>query len=104
MKRIDLKHSPQLHKMLKQLHSGSALILTHGKEERYAILPMEDYENLQNAYQDACIDNPLRYGIPGDIRVMSNEHPQKISLAEYEKIKQQLLQALEKNLKPDEQN
>lgn len=100
MKRIDLKDFKE---KLVKLKRGHALILTSGKEERYALLPIADFEMLQQAYMEASAANPLRFGLPEDIKILTrDEHT--LSKSEYEEIKKHLLEVLDKNFKSDEYN
>lgn len=100
MKRIDLKDFKEA---LVKLKRGNVLILTSGKEERFALLPIADFEMLQEAFVEASIANPLRFGLPEDIKILTKDN-HTLSKSEYEEIKRHLLEALDKNFKSDDYN
>lgn len=102
MKRIDLKDISRLSKSSFSLNAGDFLLVTEDREERYVLMPIADFELLQSAYEEVCESDPFRFGIPTEIRLV-NRGGKKLSVEEYEKIKQQLMTALE-TLKPDEKN
>ncbi|MBQ1288579.1 MAG: hypothetical protein IIY23_00290 [Erysipelotrichaceae bacterium] len=86
----DLKEEPEM---------LNAVYLCEGKEDRYALLRVEDYELLVQAYYEAAVNDPLSFSKPAEIRII----PQgiiELDEDEYEDLKQQVLDALEKTLKP----
>ena len=103
MKRIDWRDFSALEEELPQLQGEDALILAEGKEDRYALIPIAYYELLMDLYEEAYQREPLRFAAPKEIRII----PQGdilLSEEEYEDIKEKLLDALEKTLKPKNLN
>ena len=86
----DLKEDPEM---------LDAIYLCEGKEDRYALLKVEDYELLLQAYYEAAVNDPLRFTKPTEIRIVPQGN-MELNEDEYEDLKQQVLDALEKTLKP----
>lgn len=86
----DLKEEPEM---------LNAVYLCEGKEDRYALLRVEDYELLVQAYYEAAVNDPLRFSKPAEIRIIPQGNIE-LDEDEYEDLKQQVLDALEKTLKP----
>ena len=98
MKRIELRDF-SIDALTEEPEALDAVYLCEGKEDRYALLKVEDYEMLVQAYYDAAAQNPLRYAKPTEIRIFPQGNLE-LDEEEYEDLKQQVLDALEKTLKP----
>lgn len=101
MKRINIKEVDYLNEILAQVKSHQPMIIQEGKEEKFAIITMEDYEEFMQLYHADLQRNPLKYGKPKEIHIMTEPNESfDMSEEEYEDIKRQLLDAIEKTFKP----
>ena len=98
MEKMDIKEIKDFKECLELVEDDKALVLADGKEEKYAVITMNDY----SIYQDLlALDrqiHPFKYGSP-EIRLMADEDFE-ITYEEYENIKKQILEALDKTFKP----
>lgn len=98
MKKIDVENINELDEMLNDIEDGDAVILSEGKEEKYAIISINDYCLFQELMELDRQINPFKYG-QTEIRIVNDDNIE-VSYEEYENIKKQLLEALDKTFKP----
>ncbi len=102
MKRIDINSIGDFKNNLAQLKEGEPLFLVSGKEEKYVVIDIVSFDAMQRSLASDIQKNPLKYFDPSklEIRVMSDPNRPELTEEEYESIKKQLNDALEKSLKP----
>ena len=101
MKKIDIMKLDDIKILLNDVENEKPLMIQEGKEEKYVVITMEDYERFMHLYHEDVERHPLKYAKPQEIHIVANPAEEfNISEEEYEDIKKQLLDAIEKTFKP----
>ncbi|MDY6063298.1 MAG: hypothetical protein SPI53_05880 [Erysipelotrichaceae bacterium] len=102
MNKLDIKDLDKLNERLSKLQAGELLVLSDGVEEKFVLIDSNTFDMMQKAFDLDVKNNPLKYFDPSklEVRVISDPSKPELSEEEYEAIKKQLNEALEKTLKP----
>lgn len=102
MKIVDLEKSKEVKELVKDLEVGDPVIFVENRIQRYILIDANSYSSMYHALIDDYEKHPMRYFDPSKLEFDFVEDPNRpeLTLEEYEKIKKQLNEALEKNLKP----
>lgn len=98
MKKIDIKEKEMIIDSLSEVKEDNHLIITDGKEEKLAVITMSEYIKFMDLIELDKKIHPFKYG-EAEIQVINDENIE-ISYEEYENIRKQLLDALDKTFKP----
>lgn len=98
MKKVKVEDLKVIDDELDTLSDGDALIVCDGKEEKYAIITMSDYLDYQELIKFEAQMHPFKNGVTPEVHVLGDEDIE-ITYEEYESIKKQLLEALDKTFK-----
>ncbi len=91
---IDIKELPQIIDKLKSLDTDEVLYISREGISEYVIMPIESYESyeeMMDLFNSAASFPQVRIANPEDL---------ELSYDEYERIKNQIMEAVEKTLKP----
>lgn len=97
MKTIDLKDYPDFKEELKDFDKLDVMVLKKENEDRFVVLDIEYFDQLNELVKAKFnLNNINKEGFSIQIAGLKPN----MSLQEYEKIKNQIIEVLEKNVKP----
>ena len=91
---IDIGKLKEIREELDRMAESDVLFVTENNMEKYAIIPIELYDAVENMF--TALNDPVY--IP-QVKIASNQEIE-LSYDEYERIKEQILEAVEKTLMP----
>ncbi|MBO4919448.1 MAG: hypothetical protein J5365_04760 [Erysipelotrichaceae bacterium] len=91
---IDIEKLKEIREELDQLAESDVLFVTENNTEKYAIIPIELYDAVEDMF--SALNDP---GFVPQVKIAGNQDIE-LSYDEYERIKEQILEAVEKTLMP----
>lgn len=95
VKNIDIEKFKELKEYLESLEEDDIVYIEEDGDAKYAILPIGQYDYL-DSFKDVMSDDKLPE--EGNVKIITNMP--ELSYEEYETVKKQLIDVLEKNFKP----
>lgn len=91
---IDIEKLKEIREELDQMTESDVLFITETGREKYAIIPIEMYDAVEDTL--SILNDP---GFVPQVKIAGNQEIE-LSYDEYERIKEQILEAVEKTLMP----
>ncbi|MBQ6478795.1 MAG: hypothetical protein IJI44_05425 [Erysipelotrichaceae bacterium] len=91
---IDIEKLKQIREELDRMSENDILFVTENNVEKYAIVPIELYDAVEDMFSSFS-----EGGYVPQVKIASNQEIE-LSYDEYERIKEQILEAVEKTLMP----
>ena len=91
---IDIEKLKEIREELDQMAESDVLFVTENNAEKYAIIPIELYDAVEDVL--SVMNDPVF--VP-QVKISGNQEIE-LSYDEYERIKEQILEAVEKTLMP----
>ena len=97
MKTIEIEEFEDLRNELEELDDEEVLVLSEDGKDKYMVVPLNLYEKYAEMFET---EDGVENGEKAGVRVISSM-PSDLTYEEYERVKKELIKALDETLKPN---